>query len=168
MINLKSPKEDYRYGKLCNSFKTGSGHEQHVSCGTIKTDEDLGGRNLAVFERKSPQSDAGIRDVPLMDSLAQVLRKHKGEKDELVFGDLKEYELTKGIQRYIKETGLSCTPHGLRHGFASILFKQGLDIKTIQYVLGHAQSSTTMEIYVHLLEQDKTAQALQALQNFMN
>lgn len=35
-------------------------------------------------------------------------------------------------------------------------------------VLGHAQSSTTMEIYVHLLEQDKTAQALQALQNFMN
>lgn len=117
---------------------------------------------------KPPKSDAGVRDVPLMDSLAKFLKKHKGKKDELVFGDLKEYELTKGIQRYIKETGLSCTPHGLRHGFASILFKQGLDIKTIQYVLGHAQSSTTMEIYVHLLEQDKTAQALQALQNFVN
>lgn len=115
---------------------------------------------------KAPKSDAGVRDVPLMDSLAKVLKKHKGKKDELVFGDLKEYELTRGVERYIKETGLSCTPHGLRHGFASILFKQGLDIKTIQYVLGHAQSSTTMEIYVHLLEQDKTAQVLQALQAF--
>lgn len=115
---------------------------------------------------KAPKSEAGNRDVPLMDNLAKLLKKKKGKKDDLVFGDFKEYELTRGIERYIKETGISCTPHGLRHGFASILFKQGLDVKTIQYVLGHAQSSTTMEIYVHLLEEDKTAQALQALQNF--
>ena len=66
----------------------------------------------------------------------------------------------------MNETGLSCTPHGLRHGFASILFKQGLDVKTIQYVMGHAQTSTTMEIYVHLMEEDKTASALEALKNY--
>lgn len=116
---------------------------------------------------KEPKSLSGVRDVPLLDSLADVLRPHKGKKDDLVFGDLKEYQLDKGIKRYIKEVGLSCTPHGLRHGFASILFKQGLDVKTIQYVLGHAQSSTTMEIYVHLMEEDKTSAALTALENFM-
>ena len=115
---------------------------------------------------KDPKTASGTRDVPLLDSLAAVLRPHKGKKDELVFGDLKEYEVTKGIERYIKETRISCTPHGLRHGFASILFKQGLDVKTIQYILGHAQSSTTMEIYVHLMEQDKTAAALDALTRF--
>lgn len=119
-----------------------------------------------VRKDKDPKSHAGTRDVPLLDSLAKVLKPLKGKKDELVFGDLKEWELDKGIRRYIKETGLSCTPHGLRHGFASILFKQGLDVKTIQYVLGHAQSSTTMEIYVHLMEQDKTAAALEALESF--
>ena len=117
---------------------------------------------------KPPKSEAGNREVPLLDSLAKILKKKKGKKDDLVFPDLKEYELTRGIERYIKETGISCTPHGLRHGFASILFKQGLDIKTVQYVLGHAQSSTTMEIYVHLLEEDKTALALQALQSFQS
>ena len=115
---------------------------------------------------KEPKTASGTRDVPLLDSLAKVLKPHKGKKDELVFGDLKEYEVTKGVERYIKETGISCTPHGLRHGFASILFKQGLDVKTIQYVLGHAQTSTTMEIYVHLMEQDKTSAALNALTQY--
>ena len=115
---------------------------------------------------KGPKSSAGERDVPLLDSLADKLKKIKGKSDELVFGDLKGYQIDKGIRKYMKETGLQCTPHGLRHGFASILFKQGLDVKTIQYVMGHAQSSTTMEIYVHLMEEDKTAAALSALEAF--
>lgn len=114
---------------------------------------------------KDPKSEAGERDVPLLDSLAEKLKKMK-RTDELVFGDLKEYQVDKGVRKYMKETGLKCTPHGLRHGFASILFKQGLDVKTIQYVMGHAQSSTTMEIYVHLLDQDKTSAALNALEDF--
>lgn len=124
--------------------------------------------NDHVRHDKDPKSDAGERDVPLLDALAKVLKKHKGKKNDLVFGDLKSYQVDKGVRKYCAETGLSCTPHGLRHGFASILFKEGLDIKTIQYVLGHAQSSTTMEIYVHLLEADKTASALKALENFTN
>lgn len=114
---------------------------------------------------KDPKSEAGERDVPLLDSLAEKLKKMK-RTGELVFGDLKEYQVDKGVRKYMKETGLKCTPHGLRHGFASILFKQGLDVKTIQYVMGHAQSSTTMEIYVHLLDQDKTSAALSALEDF--
>lgn len=116
---------------------------------------------------KDPKSSAGVRDVPLLDSLAEILKPHKGKKNDYVFPLLKEYDLTRGIERYRQDTGLSCTPHGLRHGFASILFKQGLDVKTIQYVMGHSQSSTTMEIYIHLLEQDKTALALRALQDFI-
>ena len=115
---------------------------------------------------KSPKSQAGERDVPLLPSLADKLKAIKGDPDELVFGDLKEYQIDKGVRKYMNETGLSCTPHGLRHGFASILFKQGLDVKTIQYVMGHAQTSTTMEIYVHLMEEDKTASALEALKNY--
>lgn len=117
---------------------------------------------------KDPKSEAGEREVPLLDSLAAVLKERKGKPNELVFGDLKEYQVDKGVRKYCQESGLSCTPHGLRHGFASILFREGLDIKTIQYVLGHAQSSTTMEIYVHLMEEDKTASALKALENFTN
>ena len=113
---------------------------------------------------KDPKSDAGVRDVPLLDSLADYLRPLKGKPNELVFGTQTPYMLDNGIREYRAKTGLSCSAHGLRHGFASILFRQGLDVKTIQYVMGHAQSSTTMEIYVHLLDRDKTELARQTLE----
>lgn len=115
---------------------------------------------------KDPKSEAGVRDVPLLDSLADLLKPIQGKPEEFVFGQPKPYEIDRGVKAYREETGLSCSSHGLRHGFASILFKQGLDLKTIQYIMGHAQSSTTMEIYVHLMGEDKTATALQALEDF--
>ena len=115
---------------------------------------------------KDPKSEAGVRDVPLLDSLADLLRPLKGKPDEYVFGRPKPYEIDRGVKAYREQTGLSCSSHGLRHGFASILFRMGLDLKTIQYIMGHAQSSTTMEIYVHLMGEDKTAAALHALEEF--
>lgn len=111
---------------------------------------------------KLPKSAAGIREVPVMESLAEILSGIK-KRSGKVFGDLKSYQIDKGMARYQKETGLGCTLHGLRHGFASILYKHNVDIKTAAYVLGHAQSSTTLEIYTHLMEQDKLASVRSAL-----
>ena len=113
---------------------------------------------------KAPKTASGEREVPLMDSLADILMKKIGRPNEKIFGELKSYQVDKGIRKYMEETGLGCTLHGLRHGFASILYKNNIDIKTAAYVLGHAQTSTTLEIYVHLAEQDK----LRTVRNALN
>lgn len=41
--------------------------------------------------------------------------------------------------------------HGLRHTSATLLIAEGVDMKTVSARLGHAKTSTTMDIYAHAL-----------------
>ena len=52
--------------------------------------------------------------------------------------------------------------HTLRHTFASLLIKKGVDIKIVSEILGHKDVSFTYNVYVHILEEQK-AQAMNLL-----
>ena len=41
------------------------------------------------------------------------------------------------------------TPHVFRHTFCTDLANAGLDLKSLQYVMGHAYADTTMNVYTH-------------------
>lgn len=45
------------------------------------------------------------------------------------------------------------TLHGLRHTAATLLIADHVDVKTVSRFLGHAETSTTMNIYVHALDE---------------
>lgn len=45
--------------------------------------------------------------------------------------------------------------HSLRHTFASMLIRQGVDAKTVSDILGHSSVKITLDIYTHLFEEQK-------------
>lgn len=55
--------------------------------------------------------------------------------------------------------------HGLRHTSATLLISQNVDVRTVSGRLGHAQTSTTMDIYSHALKKldEKASNALDDL-----
>lgn len=59
--------------------------------------------------------------------------------------------------RFSKKVGIHVHPHKFRHGQASLLIAAGVDVVTVSKRLGHAQPSTTQNIYSHLLEKSDRA-----------
>ncbi|MFQ9753903.1 MAG: tyrosine-type recombinase/integrase [Coprococcus sp.] len=72
-------------------------------------------------------------------------------------------DLKKLIRNYNKTAAANAqlpdiTLHDLRHTNATLLIAQNIDVKTVSKRLGHAQTSTTMNIYAHSLQKmDQTA-----------
>lgn len=114
-------------------------------------------RRASYFENnklkiKEPKTRAGVRELPLMDKLLEKIEPGKG----IVFSSDGDYMTESGFRkawdRYRRDSGVTCTPHQLRHAYATMLFEAGIDSKDAQRLLGHANLSTTQEIYTHIRE----------------
>ena len=67
--------------------------------------------------------------------------------------------ITAWLRKFSKRRGLPhIHPHSFRHSAASILIHSGTDVVTVSKRLGHANTSTTLNIYSHILaESDEQA-----------
>lgn len=57
------------------------------------------------------------------------------------------------IRDKAKETGVgdfsNISPHVLRHTFCSRMIENGIDVKTLQLIMGHSDIGTTLNVYTH-------------------
>lgn len=84
-------------------------------------------------------------------------------------GYIRPDTLTSWFQKFIKRNNLPAETHlhSLRHTSATLLIAGGVDIATVSKRLGHADKSTTLNVYTHAI-QSADARAAEKLQDILN
>ena len=98
----------------------------------------------------------GKRVIPMDDRLIEYLKPF-GKSGFVLGGEapisnMVFRRLDKSIKRQIDLHG--ATPHVFRHTYITTLAKAGIDLKTIQRISGHANITTTLNIYTHTREEE--------------
>jgi site-specific recombinase XerD len=105
------------------------------------------------------------RLVPLSDSLLSLLRDYYRiyrPKEWLFVGPNGAHVVDRTVQRAVREAGVRAgikkkvTLHILRHCFATHMLEAGVDLRTVQSMLGHNNIATTIR-YHHVARQVVTA-----------
>lgn len=102
---------------------------------------------------KSTKTESGVREVPLLDMLKNRIIGDKGNPDEYIFSvdggktPLTENQFERTYKKYCAEVGVTCSSRQLRHSYATVAVEEDIAPKDLQNALGHADISTTMNVY---------------------
>jgi len=121
----------------------------------------------------SPKSKSGIRTIPMTDTvyeaLKSVLDKQKNMEKEIEVDGYKGFLFlspqgmirnSDSLERHMRllqkqydalyeGSAPKVTPHVLRHTFCTNMQRAGLDIKSLQYLMGHSHANITLNVYTH-------------------
>lgn len=153
LLGLKWEKVDFKNSRI------------HI-CNNVLYTADRG-----IYE-DTPKTPASQRYITLPEETMQLLREYKAwqSRERLRLG---EYYQNQGfvfsqdngkpmhpdsvndwLRKFSKRHGLpNINPHAFRHSMASLLYFNGVDSVSISKRLGHAQVSTTANIYAHAMEE---------------
>lgn len=104
-----------------------------------------------------PKSSYSIRTIPMNKKVYNILKsiqKNYKENDFLLTGESGRFVEPRNYQHnfqiFLKNSKIKHYKfHCLRHTFATACIEVGMDIKSLSEILGHANTTITLDIYVH-------------------
>lgn len=140
----------------------------------IRVDHQLVRERGGRYYVEKTKTECGCRYIPMTDAVCQslknILSRRKYMKTELVVDGYSgfllldkndrpkvalhiENEMRWAMKKYQKQHPDKplphITPHVFRHTFCTTMANAGMDIKTLQYVMGHSDVGVTLNIYTH-------------------
>lgn len=127
----------------------------------VRIKKESGSGNLAI---DVPKTSASLRKIPIPSKLHGVLAQMRNTSqgkyvlsEHCSFISPRTYEYR--FHKVLDKCGIrSINYHVLRHTFATRCIELGMDIKTLSELLGHTNTSTTLNTYVHSSMDHKRAQ----------
>ena len=140
----------------------GTGLRVSEACGLDLDDIDRDRYNTPMLLVRRGKGNKS-RQVPLGGAADRALGAYlparralgAGDRGALFVNAAGERLTPRSVQRMVKRWTIAggvhaaATPHGLRHSFATHLLDEGVDLRAIQELLGHASLATT-QVYAHV------------------
>ena len=119
--------------------------------------------NKTIVIIDTPKSITSVRTIPINSKLYNILKQIRGKSkktDFVLTGSREHYVEPRNYQYHFKEILKRSKVkkykfHTLRHTFATNCIEAGMDIKSLSEILGHADVSITLNIYVHSSDKAK-------------
>ena len=142
-----------------------------------------------VYHVEKTKTESGVRYIPMSDEVCQSLknilaRRQKPKKEMLIDGYAGFLLLDKNgnpkvglhldhhmqwtMKKYRRTQQIplpTITPHVLRHTFCTNMANAGMDLKSLQYLMGHSDAGVTMNVYTHA-SYDHAEQSMQKILQF--
>lgn len=156
----------------------------------IRVDHQLVRERGGKYYVEKTKTECGCRYIPMTDevyrSLKNILSRRKRVKTETIIDGYSgfllldkndspkvalhiENEMRWAMKKYQKlhpdKPLPHITPHVFRHTFCTNMANAGMDIKTLQYVMGHSDVGVTLNVYTHA-SYDRAAEQMAKIIDF--
>lgn len=158
-------KNDSHYCCYYDEFNVLLGTGMRVSefCGLTLSDLDFDNRKMrverqlikekgGVYHVEKTKTDSGVRFIPMSDEVYQSLKKivkNSNLKVGLHLDHHAQWTMKKYRKLHPDKPLPTITPHVFRHTFCTNMANAGMDIKSLQYLMGHSDAAITMNVYTH-------------------
>lgn len=125
-----------------------------------------------VTHETPPKSDTGIRSIPMDDSMVQLLRaqlrvqlQNGRSGDRIISNDGADVD-PNTINRWLKQAAAhagvkDAHPHRFRHTYGTDGVSAGVELRVLQYLMGHSDIAVTSKYYADVREDARQTAAYQ-------